>query len=86
MRNKTILKKYTSRSTKEITNRVTVTYGLAEIKDNGEPSSDVVWNQDFELLMKHRWFNYPNAKDREFIIFQKLSTTRIEPIFKVRLK
>ena len=86
MKRKAILKKYTAESVSEITNRVTVTYGLCELKENGEPSSDINWNQDFEALLKHRWFKYPNAEKRQFMIFQKVSTTKIEPIFKVSLK
>lgn len=84
--NKSILKKYNPTSTDEITNRVTVTYGLARILSEGSVSSEVTWNQDFNKLIKNKWLNKPYSKGNEYMILQKISTINIEPIFKLKVK
>lgn len=85
-RNKQILKKYDPKSIDEVINRVTVTYGLANILEDGSISSEVTWNQDFNKIIKNKWLNKEYSKGREYFILQKISTVKIEPIFKLKVK
>lgn len=85
-KNKSILKKYTPTSSDEITNRVTVTYGLAHELEDGSISSEITWNQDFNKLIKNKWLGKEYSKGKKYFIVQKISTVKIEPIFTLRVK
>ena len=85
-KNKSILSKYNPKSNDEIVNRVTVTYGLTHLLEDGSISSEVTWNQDFNRLIKNKWLMKKYSKGKEYFIIQKITTTKIEPIFKLRVK
>jgi len=85
-KNKSILRKYDAKSTGEITNRVTVTYGLAKELEDGSISSEVTWNQDFNRLIKNKWLMKKYAMGQKYFILQKITTTKLEPIFTLKVK
>lgn len=85
-KHKSILKKYNPTSNDEIVNRVTVTYGLAYELEDGSISSEVTWNQDFNRLIKNKWLGKEYSKGKKYLILQKISTVKIEPIFTLRVK